>query len=168
MAEWRIQLSLEESDGDIPQSHCLSAWSGPQWAGVSTMSLPHKANVTLSAKWAPCFLKKKIWNGSFIESRSELHILELFLLWHISRYSAKRFPLAGNGWPVCVRESCSPLPHSCGSLTFQILLRFYLKKYFLFFFCFVYGLAVCCWSPMSSTPRSVQEPWFHPAHRDQH
>lgn len=52
--KWRLQLSPEESDGDIPQSCCLSAWSGPQRASLSTMSLPHKANVTLSAKWAPC------------------------------------------------------------------------------------------------------------------
>lgn len=72
--------------------------------------------------------KKKIWNGSFIEWRRTSHIGIIFILTYI--YVAvfnEAFPLTGNGRRVC--ESCSLLPYSCGSLTFQILWSDQNRKY---------------------------------------
>lgn len=70
--------------------------------------------------------KKKIWNGSFIEWRRTSHIGLIFILTYILQYSAKRFLWLAMG-DVC--KSCSLLPYSCGSLTFQILWSNQNRKY---------------------------------------
>lgn len=106
--QWRLQLSPEESDGDIPQSCCLSAWSGPQRASFSSMSLPHKANVTLSAKWAPC-LKKLKWKLCRVERNFTFwnySYFDKYCIYH--NFIGKRFIWLGMDvlWESCSFIKC--------------------------------------------------------------